>query len=45
MIDYILVGLPRDGRGKVRSVRLAGTAPVDGVSRSVDFAVVADLEQ
>jgi endonuclease/exonuclease/phosphatase family metal-dependent hydrolase len=44
-IDYILAGLPRDGRGKVRSVRLAGTAPVDGVWPSDHFAVVADLER
>ncbi len=44
-IDYILAGLPRDGRGKVRSVRLAGTAPVDGVWPSDHFAVVADVEQ
>jgi endonuclease/exonuclease/phosphatase family metal-dependent hydrolase len=44
-IDYILAGLPRDGRGKVRSVRLAGTAPVDGMWPSDHFAVVADLEQ
>jgi endonuclease/exonuclease/phosphatase family metal-dependent hydrolase len=44
-IDYILAGLPRDGRGKVRSVRLAGTTPVDGVWPSDHFAVVADLEQ
>jgi endonuclease/exonuclease/phosphatase family metal-dependent hydrolase len=44
-IDYILAGLPRGDRGKVRSVRLAGTAPVDGVWPSDHFAVVADLEQ
>ena len=44
-IDYILVGLPRRGRGKVRSVRLAGTAPVDGVWPSDHFALVADLQQ
>jgi endonuclease/exonuclease/phosphatase family metal-dependent hydrolase len=42
-IDYILVGLPRQGRGRVESVRLAGTAPVDGVWPSDHFAVVADL--
>ncbi len=30
-IDYVLVGLPRHGRGRVQSVRLAGTAAVDGV--------------
>jgi len=44
-IDYILAGLPRDGRGRVRSVGLAGTAPVDRVWPSDHFAVVADLEQ
>ena len=44
-IDYILAGLPRGGRGKVRSVALAGTAPVDGVWPSDHFAVVADLQQ
>ncbi len=42
-IDYILVGLPRHGRGRVESVRLAGNAPVDGVWPSDHFAVVADL--
>jgi len=42
-IDYILVGLPRQGRGRVESVRLAGTGPVDGVWPSDHFAVVADL--
>jgi hypothetical protein len=40
-----LVGLPRHGRGKVRSVQLAGTAPVDGTWPSDHFAVVADLQQ
>jgi len=44
-IDYILVGLPRQGRGKVRSASLAGTAPVDGVWPSDHFAVVAELQQ
>ena len=44
-IDYILVGLPRHGRGKVRSVQLAGTAPVDGTWPSDHFAVVAELQQ
>ena len=43
-IDYILVGLPRHGRGKVLSVQLAGTAPVDGIWPSDHFAVVADLQ-
>jgi endonuclease/exonuclease/phosphatase family metal-dependent hydrolase len=42
-IDYVLVGLPTQGRGRVESVRLAGTAPVDGVWPSDHFAVVADL--
>jgi endonuclease/exonuclease/phosphatase family metal-dependent hydrolase len=44
-IDYILSGLPRQGRGKVRWAGLGGTAPVDGVWPSDHFAVVADLHQ
>jgi endonuclease/exonuclease/phosphatase family metal-dependent hydrolase len=44
-IDYILVGLPWEGRGRVESVRLAGTRPVGGVWPSDHFAVVADLHQ
>jgi endonuclease/exonuclease/phosphatase family metal-dependent hydrolase len=44
-IDYILSGLPRQGRGKVRWAGLGGTAPVDGVWPSDHFAVVADLDQ
>ncbi len=43
-IDYILVGLPQQGRGRVRTTRLAGIAPVDGVWPSDHFAVVTDLE-
>lgn len=43
-IDYVLVGLPRQGRGRVRSARLAGNAPVGGVWPSDHFAVVTDLE-
>jgi len=43
-IDYILVGLPRQGRGRVESTRLAGNAPVDGVWPSDHFAVVTDLQ-
>src|SRR6266702_1733310 len=43
-IDYILVGLPRQGRGKVESAGLAGAA-VAGVWPSDHFAVVADLRQ
>ena len=43
-IDYILAGLPRRGRGKVRSAALAGAEPVDGVWPSDHFAVVADLQ-
>ncbi|MGH3158260.1 MAG: endonuclease/exonuclease/phosphatase family protein [Streptosporangiaceae bacterium] len=43
-IDYILAGLlPRRGRGRVRTVRLAGNAPVNGMWPSDHFAVVADL--
>lgn len=44
-IDYILSGLPRQGRGKVRWAGLGGTASVDGVWPSDHFAVVADLNQ
>lgn len=44
-IDYILVGLPQQGRGKVLSVQLAGAAPVDGIWPSDHFAVVADLQR
>jgi endonuclease/exonuclease/phosphatase family metal-dependent hydrolase len=44
-IDYILVGPHRHGRGRVQSVKLGGTAPVDGVWPSDHFAVVAELEQ
>jgi endonuclease/exonuclease/phosphatase family metal-dependent hydrolase len=43
-IDYILVGLPREGRGRVESVGLAG-AVSDGVWPSDHFAVVADLRE
>jgi len=43
-IDYILAGPPRQGRGRVRSAELAGTAPVDSVWPSDHFAVVAELE-
>jgi len=42
-IDYILVGLPKHGRGRVQSSRLAGNTPVDGVWPSDHFAVVTDL--
>lgn len=42
-IDYILVGVRHEGRGLVRSVRLAGTEPVRKVWPSDHFAVVADL--
>jgi endonuclease/exonuclease/phosphatase family metal-dependent hydrolase len=44
-IDYILAGLPRQGRGKIRSAALAGTTPADGVWPSGYFAVLADLQQ
>ncbi len=44
-IDYVLAGLPRQGRGKVWSAGLAGTALVDNVWPSDHFAVVADLRQ
>lgn len=42
-IDYVFVGPAREGRGRVRSVRLAGDRPVDGVWPSDHYAVVADL--
>jgi len=44
-IDYVLVGLPIQGRGRVESVRLAGNVPVAGVWPSDHFAVVADLRE
>ena len=44
-IDYVLVGLPWEGRGRVKSVGLAGTAPVRGVWPSDHFAVIADLQE
>ena len=44
-IDYILVGLPRQGRGKVRSAKLAGAWPIENVWPSDHFAVVAELQQ
>jgi len=44
-IDYILVGPHLQGRGRVQSVRLGGTAPVDGVWPSDHFAVVAELQR
>ena len=43
-IDYVLIGLPRQGRGKVRSAELAGAAPVGDVWPSDHFAVVAELQ-
>jgi endonuclease/exonuclease/phosphatase family metal-dependent hydrolase len=43
-IDYVLVGLPRRGRGKVRSATLAGASPVEDVWPSDHIAVVADLQ-
>jgi endonuclease/exonuclease/phosphatase family metal-dependent hydrolase len=42
-IDYVLVGLPAQDRGRVEAVRLAGDVPVDGVLPSDHYAVVADL--
>ena len=44
-IDYVLVGLPQRDRGRVETVRLGGTAPVDGVWPSDHFAVIADLSE
>jgi len=43
-IDYVLAGLPRQGRGKVRSAGLAGAVPVGDVWPSDHFAVVAELQ-
>jgi endonuclease/exonuclease/phosphatase family metal-dependent hydrolase len=43
-IDHILVGLPGTGYGRIRSARLAGNRPADGVWPSDHFAVVADLD-
>ena len=43
-IDYVLVGLPRAGRGRIVSARLAGTQAVGGVWPSDHYAVVADIE-
>jgi endonuclease/exonuclease/phosphatase family metal-dependent hydrolase len=42
-VDYVLVGLPRGTRGRVRSATRAGVRPVDGVVPSDHYAVVADL--
>lgn len=43
-LDYVLVSWPRPKPlGSVRSVRLAGTEPVDGVMASDHYAVVAEL--
>jgi endonuclease/exonuclease/phosphatase family metal-dependent hydrolase len=44
-IDYVLVGLHRGGRGRIRSAALAGDAPVEGVWPSDHFAVAADLHE
>jgi endonuclease/exonuclease/phosphatase family metal-dependent hydrolase len=43
-IDYVLVGMPRGDRGRVRAVRLAGDEPVKEVWPSDHFAVVAELD-
>jgi endonuclease/exonuclease/phosphatase family metal-dependent hydrolase len=43
-IDYLLVGLHRNGHGRVLSARLAGATPVEDVWPSDHFAVVADLQ-
>jgi endonuclease/exonuclease/phosphatase family metal-dependent hydrolase len=42
-IDYVLVGQPHAGVGRVLDVRRAGDAPVDGVLPSDHYAVVAEL--
>jgi endonuclease/exonuclease/phosphatase family metal-dependent hydrolase len=44
-IDYVLVGLPSaTGAGQVRSVRLIGDQPVDGVWPSDHAGVLAELQ-
>jgi endonuclease/exonuclease/phosphatase family metal-dependent hydrolase len=44
-IDYVLVGLPTaTGAGRVRSVRLIGDQPVDGVWPSDHAGVLAELQ-
>ena len=44
-IDYVLVGLPTaSGAGRVRSVRLIGDRPVDGVWPSDHAGVLAELQ-
>jgi endonuclease/exonuclease/phosphatase family metal-dependent hydrolase len=44
-IDYVLVGLPTaGGAGRVRSVRLVGDRPVDGIWPSDHAGVLAELQ-
>jgi endonuclease/exonuclease/phosphatase family metal-dependent hydrolase len=44
-IDYVLVGLPTaSGAGRIRSVRLIGDQPVDGVWPSDHTGVLAELQ-
>jgi endonuclease/exonuclease/phosphatase family metal-dependent hydrolase len=44
-IDYVLVGLPTaGGAGRIRSVRLVGDRPVDGVWPSDHAGVLAELQ-
>jgi endonuclease/exonuclease/phosphatase family metal-dependent hydrolase len=42
-IDYVFVGMPVSGRGRVLGVRRFGAAPVDGVWASDHFGVVAHI--
>jgi endonuclease/exonuclease/phosphatase family metal-dependent hydrolase len=44
-IDYVLVGLPRQDRGRIQTARLGGNAAVNGVWPSDHFAVIADLSE
>lgn len=44
-IDYVLGGLPREGRGRITSARVAGDSAVDGRFGSDHFAVVAELTE
>jgi endonuclease/exonuclease/phosphatase family metal-dependent hydrolase len=42
-IDYVFVGMPASGRGRVLGVRRFGAAPVDGVWASDHFGVLAHI--
>jgi endonuclease/exonuclease/phosphatase family metal-dependent hydrolase len=42
-IDHVLVGLPRQDRGRVERAGLRGDSPVHGIWPSDHFAVIADV--